>query len=211
MKELVLRIAAEMESRLVFKTGKIADLENRLKELATALDGFRRSFQCIFSILTFNHLNIVMKLLFDNLGDIQDYVNIQGLRIWQEEFSRIVNFYVEQECNVFLKKKVLEWQSGYQDEAIPIPVYKYYFNYNIPLTNAHYLFCSSIDESVNMIGRFTRELINQTSCRRTMYQNHFHKLECFFFLIMLIILFDTKNDISTKWVPGSNPTQRRNS
>jgi hypothetical protein len=40
--------------------------------------------------------------------DIQDYVNIQGLRIWQEEFSRIVNFYVEQECNQFLKKKVNE-------------------------------------------------------------------------------------------------------
>lgn len=84
-------------------------------------------------------------------ADIQDYVNIQGLRIWQEEFSRIVNFYVEQECNTFLKKKTLEWQSNYQDEAIPIPVFP------------------AIDESVNMIGRFARELLNQTNYRRTTY------------------------------------------
>jgi WASH complex subunit strumpellin len=118
-----------METRLVFKTGKIQDLEVRLRELATALDGFRRSFQYI-----------------------QDYVNIQGLRIWQEEFSRIVNFYVEQECNQFLKKKVLEWQSSYQDEAIPIPVFN-----------------RQDKESVNMVGRFTRELLDQTNYRRTFY------------------------------------------
>jgi len=53
--------------------------------------------------------------------DIQDYVNIYGLKIWQEEFSRIVNYNVEQECNLFLKKKVYDWQSKYQSEAIPIP------------------------------------------------------------------------------------------
>ena len=40
---------------------------------------------------------------------IQDYVNIQGLKIWQEELSRIVNYNVEQECNSFLRVKV----SGY--------------------------------------------------------------------------------------------------
>ena len=37
---------------------------------------------------------------------IQDYVNIQGLKIWQEELSRIVNYNVEQECNSFLRVKV---------------------------------------------------------------------------------------------------------
>jgi len=63
-----------------------------------------------------------------------------------------VNFYVEQECNTFLKKKTLEWQSSYQDEAIPIPVYA-------PVDN----------DSVNMIGRFARELLQQTNHRRTTY------------------------------------------
>lgn len=37
---------------------------------------------------------------------IQDYVNIYGLKIWQEEVSRIINYNVEQECNSFLRTKV---------------------------------------------------------------------------------------------------------
>lgn len=37
---------------------------------------------------------------------IQDYVNIYGLKIWQEEVSHIINYNVEQECNNFLRTKV---------------------------------------------------------------------------------------------------------
>lgn len=37
---------------------------------------------------------------------IQDYVSIYGLKIWQEEVSRIINYNVEQECNSFLRAKV---------------------------------------------------------------------------------------------------------
>ena len=47
------------------------------------MDGFRRSFEYI-----------------------QDYIEIYGLKIWQEETSRIINFCVEQECNVFIRNKV---------------------------------------------------------------------------------------------------------
>ena len=47
------------------------------------MDGFRRSFEYI-----------------------QDYINIYGLKIWQEEVSRIINYNVEQECNSFLREKV---------------------------------------------------------------------------------------------------------
>jgi len=36
----------------------------------------------------------------------QDYVNIYGLKIWQREMSRIINYNVEQECNSFLRQKV---------------------------------------------------------------------------------------------------------
>ena len=55
----------------------------RLAELGERMDGFRRSFEYI-----------------------QDYVNIYGLKIWQEEVSRIINYNVEQECNSFLRTKV---------------------------------------------------------------------------------------------------------
>ncbi len=62
------------------------------------MNGFRRSFEYI-----------------------QDYVTIYGLKIWQEEVSRIVNYNVEQECNSFLRTKIHDWQSVYQSKAIPVP------------------------------------------------------------------------------------------
>jgi len=52
------------------------------------MDGFRRSFEYI-----------------------QDYVNIYGLKIWQEEMSRIINYNVEQECNSFLRTKVVTFSA----------------------------------------------------------------------------------------------------
>ena len=41
-----------------------------------------------------------------------------------QEFSRVINYNVEQECNRFLKKKVLDDQSVYQNPAIPVPRYR---------------------------------------------------------------------------------------
>ena len=50
---------------------------------------------------------------------IQDYVNIYGLKIWQEEVSRIINYNVEQECNSFLRTKVRErgWVGRLEDRG----------------------------------------------------------------------------------------------
>jgi len=89
----------------------------KLQHLSATLDGFKRSFQCTPSAAGAWYQS---NLCFIRT-DIQDYVNIYGLKVWQEEFSRIVNFHVEQECNPFLKRKVFDWQSTYQSEAIPIP------------------------------------------------------------------------------------------
>eukprot|EP01087_Luapelamoeba_hula_P013132 TRINITY_DN3739_c0_g1_i1.p1 TRINITY_DN3739_c0_g1~~TRINITY_DN3739_c0_g1_i1.p1 ORF type:complete len:1176 (-),score=252.84 TRINITY_DN3739_c0_g1_i1:43-3570(-) len=127
-KELVFKLANAMDKTLIFKTGKIDEFESRLKLLANQLDGFSRSFQYI-----------------------QDYVNIYGLKIWQEEFSRIVNFNVEQECNSFLKTKVYEHQSMYQSSAIPIP---------------HF---TPIPGSVNFVGRLARALLQHTDYRTTIF------------------------------------------
>lgn len=63
----------------------------KLKEMAATMDGFYRSFEYI-----------------------QDYVSIYGLKIWQEEVSRIINYNVEQECNSFLRAKV-----GLKSKSIP--------------------------------------------------------------------------------------------
>lgn len=52
---------------------------------------------------------------------IQDYVRIQGLRMFQEETARIVGYNVEQECNTFQTNHIQDWQSRFQSTAVPIP------------------------------------------------------------------------------------------
>jgi WASH complex subunit strumpellin len=127
-KELVRKVALALHSGLVFKTKMPQELTHRLDELAATMDGFRRSFEYI-----------------------QDYVNIYGLKIWQEEVSRIIHYNVEQECNSFLRQKIYDWQSVYQSTAIPIPRFP------------------PVDESVNFIGRLAREMMRMTDCRMTSY------------------------------------------
>lgn len=102
-------------------------IEN-LTKLSKIMDGHRRSFEYI-----------------------QDYLNINGLRIWQEEIMRIIYFNVEQECNSFMKKKIQF--SRYQSDAIPIPIYQAISN----------------DSSVNFIGRLGRELLRITDPKTTIY------------------------------------------
>jgi WASH complex subunit strumpellin len=128
-KELVRQIAVALEEHLVFKTGKLTDFEERLNSLAAKLQGMLRSFEYI-----------------------QDYVNVYGLKIWQEEFSRIINYNVEQECNRFLKRKVFDWQSAYQSNVIPIPKFR------------------PIDEKAyNFMGRLVNELLAQTDSKKSIY------------------------------------------
>lgn len=128
-KELVKQIVGHMDEMLIFRTGKMQDFENRLITLTDKLQGMFRSFEYL-----------------------QDYVNVYGLKILQEEFSRIINFNVEQECNRFLKKKIYEWQSQYQSEIIPIPKSK------------------KLDEhSDTFMGRVVRELLSQTDPKKCTY------------------------------------------
>ena len=127
-KELVYRVASSLDKVLVFPTGKIEDLEHRLQVLADVLDGYCRSFQYI-----------------------QDYIRLQGLQVWQEEFMRIVNFNVEQECAAFLLKKN-DLDSVYQSREVPIPVFK-----------------RTDPASVNFTGRLARALLVHTDFRTTVY------------------------------------------
>jgi WASH complex subunit strumpellin len=111
----------------------VDEFERKLEELDHTLSGFRLSFEYI-----------------------SDYVSIYGLKIWQEELTRIINFNVEQECNVFQRKKTYEWQSRFQTEAIPIP-----------------LFPPVDDHSVTFMGRLVRELLLQTDrASTTFFDSH---------------------------------------
>lgn len=77
--------------------------------------------------------------------NLKDYVNINGLKIWQEEVTRIINYNVERECNGFLRNKVHAWESKYQSRHVPIP--------HFPPSDAI---------SDNFIGRLAREMIRLT-------------------------------------------------
>eukprot|EP00300_Choanocystis_sp_HF-7_P005246 c13971_g1_i1.p1 GENE.c13971_g1_i1~~c13971_g1_i1.p1 ORF type:complete len:1115 (+),score=343.04 c13971_g1_i1:206-3346(+) len=124
-KELVTKITNAMHETLIFNP-KVRDFEQRLQELAGRLDGFRTAFEYI-----------------------SDYIKVYGLKVWQEEYSRICNFMVEQECNKFLKNKIYPWQSEYQSTAIPIA---------IPT--------SPDPETNNFMGRLVQELMRQVDPAR---------------------------------------------
>lgn len=121
--ELVENLCKAFTASLSF-TKKGQDLEVALDELASIMDGYRRSFEYI-----------------------QDYMNIKGLQIWQEEVARIVNFNVERECNKFVANKIQAWQSKYQSNTVPIPVV----------------------EGDTFIGSLARELLRITDPKTTKY------------------------------------------
>lgn len=127
-KELVTRLASALDGALTFKTGRLDELHERLHLLARVLDGQARSFQYI-----------------------QDYIRLQGLRVWQEEFMRIVNFNVEQECAAFLSRRA-QLDSRFQSREVAIPVF--------PPRDA---------ASVNFAGRLARALLVHTDYRTTVF------------------------------------------
>lgn len=128
-KELVKRVALALHKGLIFNPkAKSSELMPKLKDMAATMDGFHRSFEYI-----------------------QDYVSIYGLKIWQEEVSRIINYNVEQECNNFLRTKIQDWESMYQSTHIPIPKFP------------------PVDESMTFIGRLCREILRITDPKVTCY------------------------------------------
>ncbi|KAH9415169.1 hypothetical protein DERP_006260 [Dermatophagoides pteronyssinus] len=129
-RELVRQVVAAFHNTIVFNSkSKTIEIHSKLEELKRIMDGFRRTFEYI-----------------------QDYVCINGLKMWQEELSRIINYNVEQECNAFMKQKVLDYQSLYQSKSVPIPKYP-------PLDQ----------QSTNFIGRIVQELTRITNYHTTIY------------------------------------------
>ncbi|KAK8773941.1 hypothetical protein V5799_011527, partial [Amblyomma americanum] len=129
-RELVNQVMRALHSGLVFNPkARPSELVPKLTALGKVMDGYHRSFEYI-----------------------QDYVSIYGLRVWQEEVSRIISYNVEQECNAFLRQKVQDWQSVYQSRTIPIPTFP------------------QLDQaSVNFIGRLAREVLRVTDPKTTVY------------------------------------------
>ncbi|KAK7066277.1 hypothetical protein SK128_025439 [Halocaridina rubra] len=129
-RELVALVARILHEGLTFNAkAKESELYKRLTLVGHKMTGFCTSFEYI-----------------------QDYISMYGLKIWQEEMSRIINYNIEQECNQLLRKKVSDHESVYQSTAIPIPK-----------------FPPADTQSVNFIGRLVREILRITDPKTTVY------------------------------------------
>ncbi|KAI8126229.1 putative WASH complex subunit strumpellin [Lucilia cuprina] len=136
-KELVKHLANALNVGLIFTANAkqkyaTVELETKLAQLAKTMDGYRRSFEYI-----------------------QDYLNVHGLKILQQELTRVINYNVEKECNAFLRNKIQDWQSQYQSTTIPIPTFP-------PLQG-------DLSKSNNFIGRLAFEILQCTDPQNTIY------------------------------------------
>ena len=90
-RELVEQTAAALDKVLVFNRSRgVEDVLQALNTLQGILNGYRVSFECALKVKDGKK-----RLTNVCFVDIQDYLNIYALKIWQEELSRIINFNVE--------------------------------------------------------------------------------------------------------------------
>ena len=81
-RELLLLLAKIYHSFIDFKVGEKINLAKKLNELIEKVSSVKKSFLYI-----------------------QDYININGNKMWCEEMHKLINYYVELEANKFLSKK----------------------------------------------------------------------------------------------------------
>ncbi len=82
-KELIKLISKILDKILVFENTNIDEFEKRMKLLGENLYGFKKALEYI-----------------------QDFVNIYGLKIFYEEFNRLMECYIEIEANSFFTNKM---------------------------------------------------------------------------------------------------------
>mmetsp|Transcript_15176 Transcript_15176/g.51428 ORF Transcript_15176/g.51428 Transcript_15176/m.51428 type:complete len:486 (+) Transcript_15176:2-1459(+) len=131
-KETVRQVSLAMHQHLAFPQLTPAEIGRRLVALAGQLLAFRRSVEYV-----------------------QDYIDLAGLKIWQEEIARIINYNVEQECNRYVKRKIFDRQSRFQSRAIPIP------RFPAPEGDA--------TGAVNFMGRVMSALLSLTDATKTVH------------------------------------------
>ncbi|XP_076661736.1 WASH complex subunit strump [Halictus rubicundus] len=125
--ELVKKVTVALDNGLVFEPKSKVSILQKLNNLAAIMDGYRKSFQYI-----------------------QDYININSLKIWHEEITYIINNAVEDEC--IGSSWTPERSSRFYQED----------KHTFVLDN----------NSTTFIGRLARELVRITDPRTTIYIEH---------------------------------------
>ncbi|KAL4459953.1 hypothetical protein ABPG74_003479 [Tetrahymena malaccensis] len=129
-KELIKCICKQLDQRLIFQSNSdITQFQTSLFNLAEHLSGFKRALEYI-----------------------QDFIGNFGLKIFHEEFDRLILTYIDMEQIAFVTNK-LDYEELLYDDDIPMPD-------------------KSVMEkqgSVNFMGRLLRELMRITDYRQCVY------------------------------------------
>lgn len=136
-RELVRQVSNAMHSDLTFRDMSRQVSNQNMSKLANTLDGLKRSIEYL-----------------------QDYIGIAGLKIFQQEFARIINYNTEQESNRFLKHKTFDGSSRFQSKAIPIP----------RVISSSIVTADSEDSgAITFMGRVMEVMLYLTDATRTVY------------------------------------------
>ena len=125
-RELLLLLANIYHSFIDFKVNDKINLNQKLNILNKRVTSVKQSFLYI-----------------------QDYININGSKMWCEEMHKLINYYVELEANRFLSKKIKSKKRSY-DEMKELSMIRF-----APLKNS--------PESPTFLGRLTRYILNLTN------------------------------------------------
>ena len=130
--ELLKLLAKTFHTYIDFKANEKIDLNKKLNELINRISSIRKSFLYI-----------------------QDYINIDGNKMWCEEMNKLINYYVEIEANKFLSRKIKQKNDLYDNmKDIQPPKYP-------PLKNS--------PESPTFMGRLMRFILNLTNPKNSIF------------------------------------------
>ncbi|XP_011303395.1 WASH complex subunit strumpellin [Fopius arisanus] len=125
--ELIKKVTLALHNGLTFDSKKNS-LVSKLEELTNVMEGYRKSFQYI-----------------------QDYININSLKIWHEEITYIIHVALEDEC---------------KDSWIPGRNWKVFMHEEKSENSSHE------GNGSSFMGRLARELLRITDPKSTIYVEH---------------------------------------
>lgn len=148
-RELVRLVATAMDSALTFSTCTSAEIIQKMTSISATLDGLKRSIEYL-----------------------QDYIDIAGLKIYQQEMARVINYNTEQEANKYLQKKTFDSNSRYQSRSIPIPRLISTGLSKVPANSrqaAAIVPVEKLEADITFMGRIMNALCQITSGTNTVY------------------------------------------
>ena len=131
-RELLSLLAKIFHAYIDFKANDKINLDKKLNDLISKINSIKKSFLYI-----------------------QDYININGSKMWCEEMHKLINYYVEIEANKFLSKKIKQ-KNDLNDNMKEMAPPRFQ-----PLKGS--------PESPTFLGRLTRYILNLTNPKNAIF------------------------------------------